>query len=450
MLIVFFLFSGCHKIKPSVFTQTIEQDPDQYGTPFSGVPSASNAIMYEVNIRCFSEAGNFTGVMNRLDSIRSLGVNVIYLMPIFPVGVVNSVNSPYCVKDYSAVNPEFGTLTQLRNLIDSAHHKNMSVIVDFVANHTSWDNAWISQHSDWYLQNNAGNIVSPPGMGWNDVAQLNFNSADMRKALIKKMKYWVFAANVDGFRFDYADGPPVDFWQQAIDTLRNISNHQLLLLAEGSRNSNFAAGFDFNFGFGSYAQLKNIFGNHAAASTLDAVNNAEFLNANSQQQVVRYTSNHDVNGSDGIPQELFGGNEGAMSAFVIAAFMKGIPMIYNGQEVGTPFRLTFPFTGSNINWNINPSTKEMYKKLINIRNNSNAIKAGTLQSFSDGAVCSFVKAIPGENMWVICNTSNADITYTLPSTLQQTNWQDAVNNSNVFLDVSILLNPYQFYILKQL
>jgi len=449
-LFVLVFFIGCKKIKPTVFTPRVEEEPVQYGVPFTGVPSPSNTIMYEVNMRCFSDAGNFAGVISRLDSIQSLGVNVLYLMPIYSVGETNSVNSPYCVKDYAAVNPEFGTLTQLRTLIDSAHHKNMSVILDFVANHTSWDNAWISQHSDWYLQNNSGNIVSPPGMGWNDVAQLNFNSGDMRKALIKKMKFWVYTANVDGFRFDYADGPPVDFWKQAVDTLRAIQTHQLLLLAEGSRNSNFSAGFDFNFGFGNYGQLKNIFGNQAAASTLDALNNSEFVNANNQQQVVRYTSNHDVNGSDGIPQELFGGNDGAISAFVIAAFMKGVPMIYNGQEVGTPFRLTFPFTGANINWNINANIKALYKKLMDIRRNSTAIKTGALQSFSDDAVCSFVKAVPGENILVICNTRNANVTYTLPSALQQTNWQNQLDNNNVSLGVSINLNPYEFYILKQL
>ncbi len=180
------------------------QDTSQYGTPFSGVPDTWDATIYQVNTRCFSPTHNFQGVTARLDNIKSLGINVIYLMPIYPVGILNSINSPYCVKDYLTVGTEFGTLTDLRTLIDSAHCKGMSVIIDFVANHTSWDNSWISNKA-WYQQDVNGNIVSPNG--WTDVAQLNFTNTDMRKALIAAMKYWVFAANCDGFRFDYADGP---------------------------------------------------------------------------------------------------------------------------------------------------------------------------------------------------------------------------------------------------
>ena len=196
-------------------------------------------------MRAFSTQSNFQGVIARLDSIKALGINVIYLMPIYPVGAVKSVNSPYCVKDYKGVNTEFGNLTDLRALIEGAHSRNMSVILDWVANHTAWDNAWITQHKDWYLQDGLGNIVSPPGTGWNDVAQLNFTNGMMRLEMIRSMKYWVYTANVDGFRCDFADGPPYDFWKQAIDTLRNITTHKLLMLAEGTRSNHYTAGFDW-------------------------------------------------------------------------------------------------------------------------------------------------------------------------------------------------------------
>ena len=186
----------------------------------AGVPNRQDATIYQVNIRAFSQAGNFAGVTARLDSIKALGVNVIYLMPVYPVGTVKSVNSPYCVKDYKAVNSEFGTLADLRTLVDGAHSRNMSVMLDWVANHTSWDNYWITAHKSWYAQDANGNIISPPNTGFTDVAQLNFNNDTMRLAMIADMKYWVYAANIDGFRCDYADNPPVTFWQQAIDTLK--------------------------------------------------------------------------------------------------------------------------------------------------------------------------------------------------------------------------------------
>ena len=180
--------------------------------------------MYEVNMQTYTPA-NFQGVMARLDSIKALGVNVIWLMPTYPVGVLKSINSPYCVQNYNAVNPNFGTLTDLRNLVAAAHTLGMAVIMDWVANDTSWDNVWITNKS-WYLQDANGNIISPPNTNYNDVAALNFNSTPMRTAMIRAMKYWIFTANVDGYRCDFADNVPNDFWAQALDTLSTISTHK--------------------------------------------------------------------------------------------------------------------------------------------------------------------------------------------------------------------------------
>jgi glycosidase len=420
----------------------------QYGTPFASVTNRQDATLYQVNMRAFSTTSNFAGVTARLDSIKALGANVVYLMPIFPVGSVNSVNSPYCVKDYKAINSEFGTLTDLRALVDAAHSKNMSVILDWVANHTSWDNNWISSHSDWYLKNGAGAIISPPGMGWNDVAQLDFNSAAMRLEMIKSMKYWVYTANVDGFRFDYADGPPFDFWKQAVDTLRNISTHNLLLLAEGNRNSHFTAGFDFIFGFSFYGQLKNIFNNSQPATNIDALNNSEYVNATNGQQVVRYITNHDVNGSDGTPLSIFGGTQGSMAAFVVTAYMKAVPMIYNGQEVGMSTPLVFPFTGADINWTLNPNITAEYKKVIEFRNNSTAIRRGLLSSYSSADVCAFTKISGAEKVFVASNLRNSTITYTLPSAVANMTWTNAMSGANTALGAQVVLPPYSYLVLK--
>jgi glycosidase len=399
-------------------------------------------------MRAFSSSGNFQGVIGRLDSIKSLGINVVYLMPIFPVGSVNSVNSPYCVKDYKAVNPEFGTLTDLRALVDGAHSRNMSVIIDWIANHTSWDNAWITTHSDWYLKNAAGTIVSPPGTGWNDVAQLDFSSNDMRLEMIRSMKYWVYTANIDGFRFDYADGPPSDFWKQAIDTLRAITTHNLLLLAEGNRSNHFTVGFDYIFGFSFYGQLKSVYSSNQPATAIDVVNNSEYTNASGGQQVVRYLTNHDVNSSDGTPLALFGGAKGSMAAFIVTAYMKGVPMIYNGQEVGTPFRLMFPFTGADIDWTLNPDITAEYKKVIAFRNSSNAIRRGVLASYSSSNVCAFTKTQGAETVFVASNLRNSVVTYTLPSAVANSTWTDAMTGATVTPGTQITLQPYAYLVLK--
>ena len=420
----------------------------QYGTPFGGVPDRQNAVIYQVNMRAFSSQGNFAGVTARLDSIKALGVSVIYLMPIYPVGIVKSVNSPYCVRDYLGVGSEFGTLADLRTLVDGAHSRNMSVMLDWVANHTSWDNAWISSHKDWYEQDANGNIISPPNTNFTDVAQLNFNNGAMRLAMIYDMKYWVYTANVDGFRCDFADNPPVDFWQQAIDTLRNISTHKLLLLAEGSRSSNFTAGFDCNFGFGFYYGLKTIYSSNASVTTIDNLNATEYSNAANGQQVVRYITNHDVNSSDGTPLSVFDGKSGSLAAFTIAAYMKSVPMIYNGQEVGMTTPITFPFTSVKIDWTTGQDETAEYKKIIAFRNSSAAIRQGDLISYSNTDICAFTKQKDAEEVLALVNVRNTSIDYTLPAALANTTWKDALNGGSVALANQVTLQPYQYMVLK--
>lgn len=427
---------------------TVTDTLTQYGVPFAGVTSPPDAVIYQVNMRVFSQAGNLAGVTARLDAIRDLGANVIYLMPIHPVGILKSVNSPYCVKDYNSIDPALGTLADLRLLVQEAHQRNMSVLMDWVANHTAWDHSWISTHKDWYAQDAAGNVIAPPGMGWNDVAQLNYKNADMRLAMIRAMKYWVRAANIDGFRCDYTDGPPLDFWQQANDTLRHISGRQLLLLAEGGRSTNFTAGFNYNFGFAWFNNLKAIF-NGQSATSIDSLNNTEYLLTGDNQRIVRYTSNHDVNGADGTPQELFGGERGSIAAFVVTALMKGVPMVYNGQEVGTPYRLTFPFTTTKIDWSVHSALTAEYKKIIRCFNENDAIRRGTLTAYSTPDVCAFSKKINNNEVLVIVNLRNKALPFALPGALPQTSWQDAFQASPVNLPTTVSLAPYEYLVYKR-
>ena len=266
--------------------------------------------------------------------------------------------------------------------------------------------------------------------------------------MIKSMKYWVYNANVDGFRFDYADGPPFDFWKQTIDTLRNISTHNLLLLAEGNRNSHFTAGFDYIFGFSFYGQLKTIFSNNQPVTNIDGLNNSEYVNATNGQQVVRYITNHDVNGSDGTPLSLFGGAKGSMAAFVVAAYMKSVPMIYNGQEVGMSVPLVFPYTGTDVNWTLNPDITAEYKRVIAFRNSSTAIRRGTLTTYSNADVCAFTKISGTEKVFVASNLRNSTITYTLPAAVANMTWIDAMTGASISAGTQITLQPYNYLVLK--
>jgi glycosidase len=440
------VFSFCKKDSISA----TDASYPQYGTPYASVPATQDAIIYQVNIRAFSNDGNLKGVTARLDSIKALGVNVVYLLPVYPVGVVKSaggLGSPYSVKDYKAVNPEFGNLDDLRNLVDAAHAKGMAVMLDWVANHTSWDNAWITDHKDWYAQDANGNIVSPSN--YTDVAQLNFNNQAMRSAMIDAMKYWVFTANVDGYRCDFADNVPMDFWKQANDALRGINTHKLIMLAEGTRADHFKAGFNLVYGMSYYSTLQSkVFANSGSVTQLQDVNVTEYASALPGSQVLRYITNHDVYSSDGSPVNIYGGKTGSMSAFLVTAYMKGVPMIYSGQEVGTTRDLNI-FYRNPIDWSTNPDMKAEYKQILNFRNSSDAIKNGTLSQFSSDDVAVFTKSTDAQKVLVVANLRNRAVTYTMPSALTASGWKNAFNNAAVTLNAQVYLQPYQHMVLTR-
>jgi glycosidase len=420
--------------------------PAQYGTPFTGVPDPRDVSIYQVNIRAFSASHDLQGVIARLDSIGALGVNVIYLMPVYPVGVLKSINSPYCIRSFDSVGTEYGTLTDLRNLVDGAHSRNMAVILDWIVNQTSWDHPWITQHPDWYLQNASGNIQALSGYA--DVAALNFASTAMRSAMITAMESWVFRANIDGFRCDYADNPPIDFWQQAIDTLRHITSHQLLLLAEGTRAANYGAGFDYNFGMQFYgSSLKPIF-TGSPVTLIEVSDSAEYTGASGTQQIARYLTNHDVDGSDGSPVTLFGGIQGSTAAFVVVALRKGVPFIYNGTEVAFPTAITFPFMTVTIDWTINPAVTAVYKQIIGFRNNSVAIRRGAVTAYDNSDVCAFTKTSGDSSALVLVNLRNETLNYPVPATLQNTSWTDAFAGAPVTIGSQVSLAPYQYIVLR--
>jgi len=423
----------------------LAQDPPQYGTPFAGVPDPRDASIYQVNMRAFSSTHNFQGVINRLDSIKALGVNVVYLMPVYPVGQLKSVNSPYCIRSFDSVGTEFGSLTDLRNLVDGAHSRGMAVILDFVVNQTSWDHPWITQHPDWYLQDGSGNIEQLGS--YTDVAALNFADTSMRAALVQAMRGWIFRANMDGFRCDFADNPPIDFWQNTIANLRGITTHKLLMLAEGTRSGNYGAGFDYNFGMQFYGTtLKGIFGG-GAVTQIDNSNTVEYSGASGTNQIVRYLTNHDVDGSDGSPVTLFGGKAGNLAAFTVIAYMKGVPFVYNGTEVAFPTAITFPFTSVVIDWTQNHDVTGQYEQILAFRNSSNAIRRGTLTSYDNNDICAFTKTSGSETVAVFSNLRNGTIGYSLPAALQNTTWTNAFTGAAVTLGTTLSLTAYQYLVL---
>ncbi len=421
-------------------------DTAYHAIPFDNVPATVDVVMYEVNLRAFSSTGDLQGVINRLDEIKSLGVNVIWIMPIHPIGEINSVNSPYSVKDYKAVSSEYGTLEDLRNLTAEAHERDMAVIMDWIANHTAWDNEWINNKS-WYTQDGNGNIVHPPGTNWLDVADLNYENMDMQNAMIDAMKYWILQANVDGFRCDYADGVPYEFWKRAIDTLTSLPEREYVLLAEGTRFDHYNAGFDLTFGWNFYGKLKDVY-NGQSLNGLITTHNSAYNNVPEGKHILRFTTNHDESAWDNTPMVLFNGQEGALAASVATIFIGGVPLFYTGQEVGRVENVPF-FSNSPINWNDNQDMFQAYKDLMDYYIQSGVAKNGANQTYSHADVLCFKKSYNYAELVVLVNMRDNSINYSVPQELQNTTWTNALTNETVTFGTTLQLDNYQYFLLRK-
>jgi glycosidase len=440
LVILFFLFLSCSKNEDSITPTPVLTDSFQ--------PAATeDIVMYEINPKAFSATKNFQGITNRLDNLKALGVNTIWIMPIYTVGVLKSFGSFYCVKDYKGIDPSYGTMQDLKTLVNTAHQKGIAVLFDWVANHTSWDNAWITSNPSWYTQNGSGQIISPAGTNWNDVADLNFNNSAMRLAMIDAMKYWIIEANIDGYRFDAADFVPVDFWVQANTALNAIPNKHLILLAEGNRADHFSAGFQMNFAWDYLNAEKNVFGStQASVVSLMTTNTNEYAVVPSGKQKLRFTTNHDES-YQATPISVYGGKNGALAASVISIYLQGVPLLYCGQEVGVSSISTY--NGSNtIDWNANGDMLLAYQNLLRFYNSSTAARKGTLTTYVNSNIAVFKKNNGLENVLVLVNTRSSSQTLAVPLELQG-NWTNALTNSAVSLSGNLALTSYEYLILKK-
>lgn len=423
------------------------QDPAQYGTPYTGVPDPRDANIYQVHIRPHSASGTLAAVTSDLDRIKSLGINVLYLMPIYPYGTDSrSSNSPYCIKDYKAVGSEYGTLTDMRNLVAAAHAKGMAVMLDIAVNGTSWDHPWTVSHPEYYQR--TGTTINQLA-NFSDIAALDLNNTALRAAMKDAMRYWIFAANIDGYRCDFANNPPIDFWTEIISNLRGITSHNLLMLAEGDRLQNFQAGFDMNFGDKwFYDALKNVAGGGPVSTRFQTTNDMEYTYATGSQQEVRWTANHDSeNNSDTAPFTVFKSNAGVVANFLVSGYMKGVPFLTSGQEVAFNQVIPWPYTSVKINWSNTAATPE-FAKILNFRNSSAAIRRGTMTPYASDDICAFTKILGTEKVIVMTNLRNASKTFVIPAAMAGT-YKDAYTGATVTLvsGATQSFNAFQYIVL---
>ena len=329
---------------------------------------AKDAVIYQVNVRQFSQEGTFAAVEQQLDRLSELGVDILWLMPIHPIGVEGrkgSLGSYYAVQDYCAVNPEFGTLEDFDHFLAAAHAKGFKVILDWVANHTGRDHAWTREHKDWYHLDSLGNLATQ--YDWTDIAHLDYpNHPELYDAMESQMQFWI-DRGVDGFRCDVASEVPVDFWDKAFADFRSQRPGQLFFLAEAEAPSLQKDAFDAYYGWRQMHLWYDICAGKKNANDLADfyVQYADATGMPAGTWQMNFLSNHDQNSWSGTNTEMFGD---AVKQFAVLSFMiPGIPMLYNGDEVLLDKRLEF-FEKDPIDWS--RDTEDMttfYQELIKLR-----------------------------------------------------------------------------------
>ncbi|MEK6755849.1 MAG: alpha-amylase family glycosyl hydrolase [Bacteroidota bacterium] len=385
-------------------------------------PSADwvrDAVIYEVYLRSFSKEGSFKALERRLSELKDLGVTIVWLMPIHAVGELNrkgTLGSPYAVQDFYGINPEFGTLDDFKSLVKAAHALGMKIIIDLVAYHTAWDSKLIMEHPDWFTTNAEGAIVAP-NADWTDVADLNYDHHELRKYIIEMMKYWVRDIGIDGFRCDVAELVPTDFWARARKELDKIK--PVIMLSEGTLPEHHVEAFDLTYSWSVYDVLGKIIKGTTPVSVFDEILQTELYRFPKGSLRLRFNTNHDKNAYDA-PAVVKYSLPGAKATALLAFTFPGVPLIYNGEEVGNNKKLDL-FEKVEIDWTKNPDFREFYRKLGMLHAKHAALRRGEylrLQNTDSTKVYSFARRFENDYVVVVINFDQRakSVEVSLPST----------------------------------
>jgi len=370
-----------------------------------------NATIYEANIRQMTEEGTFKAFEEQhLDRISKMGVRILWLMPIFPIGEKNrkgTLGSYYAVQDYRAVNSEHGTMEEFKHLVNAAHKKGMRVILDWVANHTAWDNAWVAENPNWYTTDSTGKML-PPVADWADVADLNYDNEAMREAMIESMEFWLREADVDGFRCDVAEMVPMDFWVEARQRLDAVK--PIFFLAEGEKPELHKA-FDMTYAWSFHHLMNAVAKGEKGASDIANYWAAQDSIYKSDDLRMQFITNHDENSWNGTAIERMGNNRKNFA--VLSYTVPGMPLIYSGQEADINKRLAF-FEKDVIDWD-NNSLVDFYKKLTKIKSEHSVLASGAqtapIKFYDTGneSVVFFTRLDGDNEMLVLLNFSDYEV-----------------------------------------
>ena len=406
-------------------------------TPSTEMKQGNTTIVYECNERLFAKQAAFQSIQAYLPTLQEMQVNVLWLMPIHPRGTVKTVNSPYCVKDHKAIDPAFGSLSDLKALVDDCHQRGMLVILDWVANHTAWDNQWYLDHPDWY--------TTPIGteQNWNDVVPLDYTKQVVRDSMLDAMLYWVNNADIDGFRCDYAEGVPTDFWKTAINAIRAVKPNAILL-AEASNVNYYNAGFDWLYSWDYLAGIQSLYQSSKLTSTLYKVSQSEMSTTPSGKARLRYTTTHDAS-SENAPSTFYKTPQGQLSAACLTFFLEGIPMIYSSQEIGDMNTINF-FNYDIKSFSASNATTKAYIALMKAYTATAEARYGDVTDYSTDHVAMFSRTQGDHEILVIVNTTDQEQVVTLPLRWQRNQYTNPLNGESVTSPKSQTLSGYQYVI----
>jgi len=414
-----------------------------------------NAIIYEVNVRQYTPEGTFKAFQQHLPRLKKMGVDILWLMPVNPIGQKNrkgKLGSYYAVRDYLAVNPEFGTMDDLKELVSKAHEFGMYVIIDWVANHTSWDNKLITEHPDWYKKDAKGNII-PPVADWTDVAGLDYSSAGLRKYMTEALCFWVENAGIDGYRCDVAGMLPVSFWNKAIPEVKRIK--PIFMLAEWESPEMHDTAFDATYSWELYKLTNDIAAGKKTADKIDTVYSAEIKKFPVDAYRMRFTTNHDENSWNGTEYERFGP---AAQTFAVFCFtFPGFPLIYTGQESAMNKRLRF-FDKDTVPWGTYP-LQSFYTALCNLKKTNKALQNGNagstfakIRNDQEKSVYAFTREKGNNKILVILNLSPKPVTVTFPDGIPPDNWVPVFDKEKLRpgMTRSMQLKAWEYKVYQQL
>jgi alpha-amylase len=434
-----------------------------------------HAVIYEANIRNYSKEGTFNAFTKDIPELKKLGVKILWVMPIYPISMkrrkatgdksIEDITDPaekkkylgswYAISDYTAVNPDMGTLVDFQELVKTAHDNGMYVILDWVANHTGWDHKWITEHPEYYQHNAKGEVTDPidpntgKPWGWTDVAKLEYTNKKVYEPMKDAMLYWVKDVNVDGFRCDVADNVPLDFWNFAIPKLKEVK--PLFMLMESEKPELLKGAFDMGYGFEAHHVMNDI------AQGKKTVADWDMLMANLSKKfekddiMMNLTSSHDENAWSGSEYERMGDAAEAFAALTYV--MPGMPLIYTGQEYDNKRRLKF-FEQDPIEKN-KGKMFGIYEKLGALKNNNAALNGGKkpasytrLKTSNDKNILAFEREKAGSKVYYIANLTDQILQFKVEATGDFTN---VVTGEKISLakDQTINATPWQYWVLTK-